>query len=123
MIRYFKTERNDISVYNTLHDEAVDLVEQFGIVSSNTNNRWTTKSCQTVGYRYQGLLANYTVLPVPRSLVERVKRPFGEKRRSISGIVIDTDQFKQTKTLQEDELHIYDAYRADLQTQEEFTLE
>jgi hypothetical protein len=29
---------------------------------------------------------------------------------------------KQTKTLQEDELHIYDAYRADLQTQEEFTL-
>jgi hypothetical protein len=34
-----------------------------------------------------------------------------------------TDQFKQTKTLQEDELHIYDAYRAHLQTQEEFTLE
>jgi hypothetical protein len=31
--------------------------------------------------------------------------------------------FKQTKTLQEDELHIYDAYRAHLQTQEEFTLE
>jgi hypothetical protein len=48
---------------------------------------------------------------------------FCEKRRSISGIVIDTDQFKQTKTLQEDELHIYDAYRAHLQTQEEFTLE
>jgi hypothetical protein len=47
----------------------------------------------------------------------------GEKRRSISGIVIDTDQFKQPKTLQEDELHIYDAYRADMQTQEEFTLE
>ena len=39
LIRYFKTERNDISVCNTLHDEAVDLVEQFGIVSSNTNNR------------------------------------------------------------------------------------
>jgi len=39
LVRYFKTERNDISVYNTLHDEAVDLVEQFGIVSSNTNNR------------------------------------------------------------------------------------
>jgi hypothetical protein len=55
-------------------------------------------------HRYQGLLADYTVLPVPRSLVERVKGPFGEKRRSISGIVIDTDQFKQTKTLQEDEL-------------------
>ena len=61
------------------------------------------------------LLADYTVLPVPRTLVERVKGPFGEKRRSISGIVIDTDQFKQTKTRQEDELHIYDAYRADLQ--------
>ena len=40
----------------------------------------------------------YTVLPVPRSLAKRVKEPFGEKRRSISGIVIDTDQFKQTKT-------------------------
>ena len=39
LIRYYKTERNDISVYNTLHDEAVDLVEQFGIVLSNTNNR------------------------------------------------------------------------------------
>jgi hypothetical protein len=44
-------------------------------------------------------------------------------RFSDASIVIDTDQFKQTKTLQEDELHIYDAYRADLQTQEEFTLE
>ena len=39
LIRYFKTERNDNNVYNTLHDEAADLVEQFGIVSSNTNNR------------------------------------------------------------------------------------
>jgi hypothetical protein len=39
LIRYSKTERNDISFYNTLHDEAVDLVEQFGIVSSNTINR------------------------------------------------------------------------------------
>jgi hypothetical protein len=28
-----------------------------------------------------------------------------------------------SKLKQEDELHIYDAYRADLQTQEEFTLE
>jgi hypothetical protein len=44
-------------------------------------------------------------LPVPRSLVKRVKGPKGEKRR------------------QENELHIYDAYRADLQTQEEFTFE
>jgi hypothetical protein len=43
-------------------------------------------------------------------LVERVKGPFGEKRRSISGIVIDTDQFKQTKTLQEDEL-LHSRYR------------
>jgi hypothetical protein len=32
------------------------------------------------------------------SRVKRVKVPFGEKRRSISGTVIDTDQFKQTKT-------------------------
>jgi hypothetical protein len=32
-----------------------------------------------------------------RSLAKRFKGPFGEKRRSISGIVIDTDQFKQTK--------------------------
>ena len=38
-IRYVETERNDISVYNTIYDEAVDLVEQFGVVSSNTNNR------------------------------------------------------------------------------------
>jgi len=41
---------------------------------------------------------DYTVLPVPRSLVKRVKGPFGEKRRSISGIVFNTNQFKQTKT-------------------------
>ena len=54
---------------------------------------------------------NYIVLPVPRALV-----------RSISGI--GTDQFKQTKKIKkEDELHIYDTYRAYLQTQEEFTLE
>ena len=35
LTRYFKTERNDISVYNTLYDEAVDLEEQFGVVSSD----------------------------------------------------------------------------------------
>ena len=64
---------------------------------------------------------DYPVLPVPRSLVKRVKGPFGEKRRSFSGIVIDTHQLNKLK--QEDELHVYDAYRADLQTQEEFTLE
>jgi hypothetical protein len=34
LIRYFETKRNDISVYNTLYDEAVDLVEQFDVVSS-----------------------------------------------------------------------------------------
>jgi len=39
LIRYFETEKNDISVYNTLFDEAVDLVEKFGVVSSNTDNR------------------------------------------------------------------------------------
>jgi hypothetical protein len=36
-----------------------------------------------------------------RSPVKRFKGPFGEygeKQRPISGIVIDTDQFKQTKT-------------------------
>ena len=41
---------------------------------------------------------DYTVSPVPRSLVKRAKGPFGEKRRSISGTVIVTDQSKQTKT-------------------------
>jgi GGDEF domain-containing protein len=46
---------------------------------------------------HQGILADYTLLPVRRSLAKRFKGPFGEKRRSISGIVIDTDQFKQTK--------------------------
>ena len=51
----------------------------------------------TTGYRHQGILADYTLLPVRRSLAKRFKGPFGEKRRSISGIVIDTDQFKQTK--------------------------
>ena len=64
---------------------------------------------------------DYTVLPVSRSLVKRVKGPFGEKRRSISGTVIATYQFKQTKT--GGCLHIYDAYKADLQTQQEFILE
>jgi len=49
------------------------------------------KSCQSTGRRHQGLLADYTVLPVPRSLVKRVKGPFGEKRRSISGTVTNTN--------------------------------
>jgi len=26
LIRHFETERNDISIYNTLYDEAVDIV-------------------------------------------------------------------------------------------------
>jgi hypothetical protein len=42
-----------------------------------------------MGYRHQGILADYTLLPVRRSLAKRLKGPFG--------IVIDTDQFKQTK--------------------------
>ena len=29
LIRHFKTERNDISIYDTLHDEAVDIVLSF----------------------------------------------------------------------------------------------
>jgi hypothetical protein len=55
---------------------------------------------QSTGSRHQELLADYTVLPVSRSLFKRDKALFGEKRRLISGIhvVIDTDQFKQTKT-------------------------
>ena len=56
------------------------------------------KSCQTTGSRHQGLLADCTVLPVPGSLVKRVNELFGEKRRSIYGTVIDTDQFVQPKT-------------------------
>ena len=52
------------------------------------------KSCQSTGSRRQGLLADYTVLTVPGSFLNRVKGPFGEKRRSIPGTVIDTDQFK-----------------------------
>jgi hypothetical protein len=47
--------------------------------------------------RHQGILEDYTLLPVRSSRAKRFKGPFGEKRRSISGIVIDTDQFKQTK--------------------------
>ena len=29
LIRHFETERNDISIYNTLHDEVVDIVLSF----------------------------------------------------------------------------------------------
>jgi GGDEF domain-containing protein len=62
-----------------------------------TTYKKTTKSCQPTRYRHQGILADYTLLPVRRSLAKRFKGSFGEKRRSISGIVIDTDKFKQTK--------------------------
>jgi hypothetical protein len=50
LIRYLKTERNDISVYNTLHDEAVDLVEQFKTIytsifaCSQKNKKFLSKS-------------------------------------------------------------------------------
>jgi hypothetical protein len=90
LIRYFETERNDISVYNTLYDEAVALVEQFGVVSSKP---------QTTG----------------------------KQRNHANPQVTDTKeywwiilyyQFNLNKLKQEDELHVYDAYRADLQTQE-----
>jgi hypothetical protein len=90
LIRYFETERNDISVYNTLYDEAVALVEQFGVVSSKP---------QTTG----------------------------KQRNHANPQVTDTKeywwiilyyQFNLNKLKQEDELHVYNAYRADLQTQE-----
>ena len=86
LIRYFETKRNDISVYNTLYDEAVDLVEQFDVVSSKPRttagrqrNHANPQVTDTTGYRHQGILADYTLLPVRRSLAKRFKGPFGEK--------------------------------------------
>jgi hypothetical protein len=55
------------------------------------------KLCPSTGRRHHGLLANFTVLSVLRSLVKRAKKTFGGKRRSISGTSINTNQFKKTK--------------------------
>ena len=68
---------------------------------------------QSTGSRHQWLL-------VPRSLVERVKVPFSEKTQI--GFW-HSYWYNLNKLKQEDELHIYDAYRVDLQIQQEFTLE
>jgi len=62
-------------------------------------------------------LADYIVLPDPRSLAKRVKEPFGENEDRFLAQLIPINLNKQK---QEDELHMYDAYRADLQTQDEF---
>ena len=83
LIRHLETERNDISIYNILHDEAVDIVLSF--LSRGQRNRANQQVADT---KY------FTALPIPRSLVKRVKASLGEIRRS--GTVIDTDQFQQT---------------------------
>jgi hypothetical protein len=72
--------------------EAVDLAVQFVVVSSKLRttgrqrNRANPQVADTKDYWFLDHFVN------------RVKVPFGEKRRSISGTVIDIDQFKQTKT-------------------------
>jgi len=61
---------------------------QFGVVSSKPRttgrqrNRANPQVADTKDYWF------------PDHFVNRVKVPFGEKQRSISGTVIDTDQFK-----------------------------
>jgi hypothetical protein len=57
LIRHFETERIAISVYYTLHDEAVDLAEQFGAVSykprttGRQRNRTNPQVADTKDYR------------------------------------------------------------------------
>ena len=87
LIRHFETERNDISIYYTLHDKAVDIVLSFLSRGQPVDNG-NRANQQVADTKY------FTALPVPRSLVKRAKAPLGEIRRS--GTVIDTDQFQQT---------------------------
>ena len=61
---------------------------QFGVVSSKprtTGRQRSRANPQAADTKDYWFLDHF---------VNRVKVPFGEKRRSISGTVIDTDQFK-----------------------------
>ena len=80
------------------------------------DNRQTTKSSQSTGSRVD--TKDYWFLD---NLLNELRVRLVKKRRSVSGSVIDTIFKKKLK--QEDELHIYDGYMADLQTQQELTLE
>ena len=96
-------------------------MEQFGVVLSKSR---TTGRQRNHANPQVTDTKDYTVLPVPRSHVKRFKGPFGEygekQDRFLALLLI---LINLSKLKQEDELHIYDAYRADLQTHEEFTLE
>ena len=83
LIRHFETA-NAISVYNTLYGGAVVLAVQFGVVSSkprtadSQRNHSNPQVANTKDYQFLDHLLN----------------KFGENAIRI----IDTDQFKQSKT-------------------------
>ena len=95
LIRHFGTEKIYISIYNTLSDEAVDIVLSF--LSPRTTGRQRYRANPEVADT-----KDYTVLPVPRSLAERVKGPFGE----IRDLAQLLRPIKLSKLKQEDEFHI-----------------
>jgi hypothetical protein len=94
LIRYFETERNDISVYNTLYDEAVALVEQFGVVSSKP--------------RTTGKQRNHA-------------NPQVTDTKEYWRIILYY-QFNLNKLKQEDELHVYDALQVPMSHKDEWVL-
>ena len=121
MVRHFETE-NVISVYNTLFDGAVDLAVRFGVVSSKLRtagrqrNRSNPHVADTKDYRR--IILYYQFLD--HFLNELRGRFVKNADRFLAQLLIPINL---NKLKQEDELHIYDAYRADLQIQQQFNLE
>ena len=108
-------QRNVISVYNTEYDEAVDLTVQFGVVSSKprTTGRQRNRANQQVADTKDYWFLDQLLIELRCRLVKNADQFLAQLL-----IPINLNKLKR-----EDELHIYDAYRVDLQTQQEFSFE
>ena len=108
-------QRNVISVYNTEYDEAVDLTVQFGVVSSKprTTGRQRNRANQQVADTKDYWFLDQLLIELRCRLVKNADQFLAQLL-----IPINLNRLKR-----EDELHIYDAYRVDLQTQQEFSFE
>ena len=86
-------KKNDISIYNFMMNRIYCVVFSKPRTTGKQRNRANPQVAET---------KDYTVLPVPRSLVERVKGPFGE----IRDLAQLLRPIKLSKLKQDDEFHI-----------------
>ena len=118
LTRHFESERNDISIYNTLYGRAVDIV-------LSCLKRGQPEDNENLAKRQVADTKDYWQIALYYQFPDHLLNEL------MSCLVKNEDQFMAQLLIpinlcnlkQEDELHIYKDYRTDLQTHEEFTLE